>query len=176
MGMYDDVAGVADHAAGSVDESVGRQFDDEEGGGVADLAGKFVTPGQSDELAAEFGVEERDGPKPVGGIGPLGNAITGVGSTVSLVSTVPRLGSIGSKAVSTVKNTSSGTKLLGGGALGGVAVDDALEGGFPNPFPPLDGGSQSGGGGGGLLASPIVVIGVVLVAIVALGQLFQVEV
>lgn len=33
---YDAVAGVADHAAGSTDEAVGRQFDDEQGGGFAD--------------------------------------------------------------------------------------------------------------------------------------------
>ena len=36
MGLYDDVAGVADHLAGSTDEAVGRQFDDERGGGFAD--------------------------------------------------------------------------------------------------------------------------------------------
>lgn len=34
----DTVTGIADHAAGSVDESVGRQFDDQEGGGFADEA------------------------------------------------------------------------------------------------------------------------------------------
>jgi len=37
MGIYDTVAGVADYAAGSVDESIGRQFDDQPGGGFADL-------------------------------------------------------------------------------------------------------------------------------------------
>lgn len=35
--VYDGVAGVADHAAGSVDESIGRQFDDQPGGGFADV-------------------------------------------------------------------------------------------------------------------------------------------
>lgn len=35
--VYDGVAGVADHAAGSVDESIGRQFDDSPGGGFADI-------------------------------------------------------------------------------------------------------------------------------------------
>ncbi|QCC47442.1 hypothetical protein [Halobellus limi] len=35
---YDTVAGAADHAAGSVDESIGRQFDDETGGGFFDVA------------------------------------------------------------------------------------------------------------------------------------------
>lgn len=36
MSLYDRVAGALDHAAGSVDESIGRQFDDEEGGGFVD--------------------------------------------------------------------------------------------------------------------------------------------
>ncbi|RNJ25477.1 hypothetical protein [Halosegnis longus] len=34
--VYGGVAGVADHLAGSTDEAIGRQFDDEEGGGIAD--------------------------------------------------------------------------------------------------------------------------------------------
>lgn len=42
MGLYDDVAGALDHAAGSTDEAVGRQFDDEPGGG-------FVEPGPLEE-------------------------------------------------------------------------------------------------------------------------------
>lgn len=33
----DDIAGAADHAAGSVDESIGRHFDDEEGGGFVEF-------------------------------------------------------------------------------------------------------------------------------------------
>jgi len=37
-GLVDDVAGAADHLAGSIDESVGRQFDDEEGGGFVDFS------------------------------------------------------------------------------------------------------------------------------------------
>lgn len=36
MGLYDMVAGVGDHMAGSIDESVGRQFDNEQGGGIFD--------------------------------------------------------------------------------------------------------------------------------------------
>jgi hypothetical protein len=36
MGIVDDVAGVADNLAGSTDEAVGRQFDDEPGGGLID--------------------------------------------------------------------------------------------------------------------------------------------
>jgi hypothetical protein len=36
MGLYDTVAGAADHLAGSTDEAVGRQFDGEKGGGFAD--------------------------------------------------------------------------------------------------------------------------------------------
>jgi len=35
-GAYDAVAGAGDYAAGSVDESIGRQFDDKKGGGVVD--------------------------------------------------------------------------------------------------------------------------------------------
>ena len=34
MGLFDDAAGVLAFAAGSTDEAVGRQFDDEPGGGV----------------------------------------------------------------------------------------------------------------------------------------------
>ena len=37
-GAWDAVAGVGDHAAGSVDESIGRQFDSRPGGGLVDLA------------------------------------------------------------------------------------------------------------------------------------------
>lgn len=37
-GTYDVVAGVGDYAAGSLDESIGRQFDDEPGGGFGDYA------------------------------------------------------------------------------------------------------------------------------------------
>lgn len=36
MGVWSTLAGAADHAAGSFDESIGRQFDDEQGGGFAD--------------------------------------------------------------------------------------------------------------------------------------------
>jgi hypothetical protein len=42
MGLYDTVAGYADHATGSVDESIGRQFDDQEGGGLGDQAQDFL--------------------------------------------------------------------------------------------------------------------------------------
>jgi hypothetical protein len=41
-GVVESVTGALDHAAGSVDESIGRQFDDEPGGGFADI-GPVVT-------------------------------------------------------------------------------------------------------------------------------------
>jgi hypothetical protein len=50
MGLYDDVAGVADHLAGSTDEAVGRQFDDERGSGFADPD----TYTDDEELTARF--------------------------------------------------------------------------------------------------------------------------
>jgi len=37
MGIYDSIAGAGGYLAGSVDESIARQFDDEPGGGFADL-------------------------------------------------------------------------------------------------------------------------------------------
>ena len=36
MGAWDDLVDAADHAAGSTDEAVARQFDDQQGGGFAD--------------------------------------------------------------------------------------------------------------------------------------------
>jgi len=36
MGIYDQVAGALDNAAGSTDEAVARTFDDQPGGGVVD--------------------------------------------------------------------------------------------------------------------------------------------
>lgn len=36
MGIWNTIAGAADHAAGSTDEAFGRQFDNQEGGGIAD--------------------------------------------------------------------------------------------------------------------------------------------
>lgn len=48
--VYDTVAGAADNAVGPVDESIGRQFDDEPGGGFADVNEGEVTnfPGPAD--------------------------------------------------------------------------------------------------------------------------------
>ncbi|WP_410765794.1 hypothetical protein [Haloferax sp. DFSO60] len=37
MSVFGSIAGGLDHLAGSVDESIGRQFDDEVGGGFADV-------------------------------------------------------------------------------------------------------------------------------------------
>jgi hypothetical protein len=37
MGLWNDVAGVADHLAGSTDEAVARQFDNTPGGGASDV-------------------------------------------------------------------------------------------------------------------------------------------
>jgi len=39
VNLIDGVTGAADHLAGSVDESVSRQFDDEQGGGTFDFGG-----------------------------------------------------------------------------------------------------------------------------------------
>ena len=36
MGMFSGITGTLDHLAGSTDEAIGRQFDDEPGGGFAD--------------------------------------------------------------------------------------------------------------------------------------------
>lgn len=47
MSLYDRVAGVADNAAGSIDESIGRQFDDTEGGGLIDGFQSFNRAGTS---------------------------------------------------------------------------------------------------------------------------------
>lgn len=41
MKLYDRLAGVGDHLAGNVDESVGRQFDEQEGGGFGDQIADF---------------------------------------------------------------------------------------------------------------------------------------
>jgi hypothetical protein len=54
MGLYDSIAGAADHAAGSIDESIGRQFDDTEGGGFADTTPE---PGTGDDSAPETAYE-----------------------------------------------------------------------------------------------------------------------
>jgi hypothetical protein len=40
MSLWNDVAGAADHLAGSTDEAVARTFDNEEGGGVIDGTGQ----------------------------------------------------------------------------------------------------------------------------------------
>ncbi|WP_121822868.1 hypothetical protein [Halostella salina] len=52
---YDGVAGVGDHLAGSVDESIGRQFDDEEGGGFGD----FFTGDERSDFVLQPGTVER---------------------------------------------------------------------------------------------------------------------
>jgi len=52
---YDGVAGAADHAAGSVDESVARQFDDEDGGGFGD----FFTADERSDFVFREGTTER---------------------------------------------------------------------------------------------------------------------
>jgi len=66
-GLYDTVAGTADHLAGSIDESVGRQFDDEEGGGSVDEFGAFIDPSQSASDQTE-----QDASFALAGLGPGG--------------------------------------------------------------------------------------------------------
>lgn len=46
MGLYDDIAGAADHLAGSTDEAFARQFDDEEGGGIIE----GISPEQATDI------------------------------------------------------------------------------------------------------------------------------
>lgn len=41
-GLVDSITGALDHASGSVDEAIGRQFDSQSGGGIADT-GPVVT-------------------------------------------------------------------------------------------------------------------------------------
>jgi len=63
MGWYDDVAGVADHLAGSTDEAVARSFDDEEGGGLWDGATGVLdhAAGSTDEAVARSFDDEEGG-------------------------------------------------------------------------------------------------------------------
>ena len=65
---YQGVAGVADHLAGSTDEAVGRQFDDQEGGGVADGIvdtgagiGDFLAGDIDESIGRQFDDEEGGG-------------------------------------------------------------------------------------------------------------------
>jgi len=54
------IAGAADHAAGSVDESIGRQFDDTKGGGFADLS-ETGDSNQDEEPTSQTASETDDG-------------------------------------------------------------------------------------------------------------------
>jgi hypothetical protein len=142
--LWGTFTGALDHAAGSTDESVARQFDDESGGGIGDLVGMAFSPGKQEKLANELGADPDldEGPDPQGGIGPLGQAITGVGGGGLALSKLGNLGNVGKKVSQTVDDVPKAKKFLGLGALGGVAVDDVMEGGIPNPFPPLGGGNK----------------------------------
>ena len=44
MGLIEDATGALDHAAASFDESIGRQFDDEQGGGFGDETMSLLDP------------------------------------------------------------------------------------------------------------------------------------
>jgi len=55
MGIVSSITGALDHASGSVDESVGRQFDDSPGGGTVDFGGRERTnPSVSDEQGQNY--------------------------------------------------------------------------------------------------------------------------
>jgi hypothetical protein len=82
------------------------------------------------------------------------------------LTTIGRLGSTIGKTIDDVPNAA---KVFGGGAVTGVAVDDAAEGGLPNPFPPLlpqdrNGGNNSGGGGQ-MMTMAVVAIAVLLLVV-----------
>jgi len=155
-----------------ISRSVDRQFDDEPGGGIVDQAATFVGPGGQEEIADDLGVDydEDSAPQQTGNVAGIGNAITGVGGSAMALGGLSRLGSIGSKAGSAIDDIPNAGKLFGGGVLGGIALDDAAEGGLPNPLPPLlpsdqQGGSGGGGGSGGPNLSLFAVAGLALVAV-----------
>jgi uncharacterized protein YjbJ (UPF0337 family) len=58
MGIVDTITGAADNAAGSVDESIGRQFDDTPGGGLIDgyqsYAGEVYDPVTDGAVTRQF--------------------------------------------------------------------------------------------------------------------------
>lgn len=112
-------------------------------------------------------VPERDGPAPTQNKVPFADAITGVGSMGGLLG----LGKAGSTVAKTLDDVPNAAKVFGGGAAGGVALDDAMEGGLPNPFPPLlpqdrnKQNNESGGGDGQMMTIAVVVIAVLLLVV-----------
>lgn len=56
MGLYDSIAGTADHLAGSTDEAFARSFDDTEGGGLYDGTAGVLdhAAGSTDEAVGRF--------------------------------------------------------------------------------------------------------------------------
>lgn len=128
MGVVGAVTGALDHAAGSVDESIARQFDDEPGGGFADEAGAVLDPTQraSDNTEEDLGTAvEYAAPGALAAI-PGGSAL------------VPLIGP-----------ASSGDEVLGRtldpdaeGGLGDAA--DQVIPDVPNPIPNLPSPSEDG--------------------------------
>lgn len=158
MGVWSGVAGALDHAAGSVDEAVGRQFDDTQGGGVSDEFGAVVDPTQGGS-----GQTERD---ILGVAGVLGE--TGVQSGQTYVGFSRLLAGadiLGGTTPSQVDRAPDDETPDGDGALWSGDIGTAAENTWNAVTPSVPIWVWAIGG---LLTA--------LVAIVAVGQLFNVTV
>jgi len=182
MGVWGAVTGGLDTLAGQTDEAVARQFDDEEGGGIADGTADFLigSPLPNDE---EHKVDTTGGPLPVfSGAAPSG----ALGTTAS---TGFQAGSLAGKTRTTAKGAAAATGgdfILGTGGPGDTAGSSI---GVESPF---DASPQSedemgstpasveaflnGNPFKALASNPLLAAVAVLVAVYILGQLFDVQV
>lgn len=148
MGLWSGVTGALDDAAGSTDEAVGRQFDDEQGGGFIDEGGALLDP-----TRGASGQTERDfrGLLDAGGLTQHAGALRLLDGADVLGGTVP-----GSFDRVPDDETPSGDGALWSGSIGSV-VDNSVAAVVPD-----------------LPYRLIAYVTAALVGVVAFGQLFTV--
>jgi hypothetical protein len=158
VGVWSGITGALDHAAGSTDEAIGRQFDDTEGGGFADEFGAVVDPTQGASGQTERDVRTVASVLSTGGV-QSGQTYLGVSDAVNFADVM------GGTTPSIVDRVPDETTPEGDGNLFSGDPAATLTNTWDAVTPDLP----------GWVPIAAVVVGVLL-AVTALGQLFTVEV